>query len=130
MADALTTVQGAYAAFGRGDIASVMDTLADDVEWILPQTDSPIGGTHRGKAAVQAWFGALAETLDFQVFDPREFIAQGDKVVVLIHEESTVRSTGKKLNDDLAHVHTYRDGKIVRFQEYSDTAAFKAASQP
>lgn len=130
MADALSTVQGAYAAFGRGDIPAVLDTLAEDVEWVLPQVDNPIGGTHRGKAAVQAWFGKLADTLDFQRFEPREFIAQGDKVVVLIRSESIVRSTGKKLSDDLAHVHTYRNGKLVRFQEYSDTAAFQAALQP
>lgn len=123
----LEATKAAYAAFGRGDIPAVLQDLADNVEWISPG-ESPISGTIRGKAAVQEWFGKLNETMEFQIFDPHDFIAQGDKVVVLVHSETTtVRSTGKKLVTDLAHVHTREKGKLVRFQEYSDTLAFAHA---
>ena len=129
MADALTTVQAAYAAFGRGDIPAVLDAMADDVEWITPQRNHPMGGTRRGKAGAQEFFGTLNDTLEFQVFEPKELIAQGDKVVVIFNEESTSRATGRNMVDDLAHLLTVRDGKITRFQEFSNTAEFEAATK-
>jgi uncharacterized protein len=121
--------QAGYAAFGRGDMPAILEMLADDIEWVDPGPAGllPTAGTHRGKDAVMAWFGTLGGNVDFEVFEPREFIAQGDKVVVLIHSESTARSTGKKLTQEHAHVHTYRDGKLAHFVEYVDTAPIMEA---
>jgi ketosteroid isomerase-like protein len=47
--------------------------------------------------------------------------------VALIHSEATVRSTGRKVVDDAAHLWTFRDGKVARFQVFQDTAALVAA---
>ena len=75
-------VQGAYEAFGRGDMAAFAEVMADDIEWVDPgdPDDDPNAGTFRGKEAVLGWFGGLASTLDYTTFEPREFIAQNDKV--------------------------------------------------
>lgn len=83
----------------------------------------PTAGTHRGKEAVLAWFGTLGENLDFQVFEPREFIAQGDKVVSIVYAEATVRSTGRQVINEEAHVWTFKDGKVARIQLLQDTEA-------
>jgi uncharacterized protein len=121
--------QAGYAAFGRGDMPAILEMLADDIEWVDPGPAGvlPTAGTHRGKDAVMAWFGTLGGNVDFEVFEPREFIAQGDKVVALIHAEATIRNTGKKMVQDEAHVWTFRDGKVARIQLYLDTAAMVAA---
>jgi len=117
-----------YAAFGRGDIAAIMQTLVDDVEWIVPGTaDVPTAGTFRGKQAVQDWFGVVGQTVEFQRFEPYEFIGQGDKVVVLVHVAGLVRGTNRAYTSEDAHVATYRDGKLVHFQVFTDTAATAAA---
>jgi ketosteroid isomerase-like protein len=79
------------------------------------------------KEAVAGFFGTLAQSVDFQTFEPREFIAQGDKVVALIHSEATVRSTGRNVVDHAAHVWTFRDGKLAHFEVIQDTAALVAA---
>jgi ketosteroid isomerase-like protein len=123
------TAQDAYAAFGRGDIPAVLAVMADDIEWVFPgQADVlPNAGTFIGPEAVGAWFGKLDATTEFQVFEPREFIAQGDKLVALVHIENTVRSTGGKIAVDEAHLWTFRGGKISGFQVYTDTAAAAAA---
>jgi ketosteroid isomerase-like protein len=63
------------------------------------------------------------EKLQFRVFEPREFIAQGDKVVVLVHSEITVTPTGRDFANSDAHVWTLRAGKVARQQSYEDTAA-------
>jgi len=118
-----------YEAFGRGDIPALAEVMADDIEWTIPgdPNDNPTAGTCRGKDEVLAWFGRLAEDLDFTAFEPRDFIAQGDKVVSIVHAEATVRSTGRSVANDEAHVWTFKDGKLARFQIYFDTAAAAAA---
>ena len=121
--------QSAYEAFGRGDIAALAAMMADDIEWVLPgdPNDNPMAGTYRGKDEVLAWFGRLAEDLDFTAFEPRDFIAQGDKVVSIVHAEATVRNTGRSVVNDEAHLWTFKEGKVARFRIYFDTAAAAAA---
>ena len=121
--------QSAYEAFGRGDMAALAEVMADDIEWVNPgdPADDPNAGTFKGKEAVLGWFGRLASTLDFTTFEPREFIAQNDKLVSLVYAEATVRDTGRAVVNHEAHVWTFRDGKVARLQIYLDTAAVAAA---
>lgn len=117
-------VQGLYAAFGRGDMPAFFDGLADDVEWVLPYpADIPNGGTYHGKAGVREWLGKTMENVRFRGLELREFIAQGDKVVVLPHAEATTIRTGRDVVQDVAHVITLRDGKITHLYSYEDAAA-------
>jgi uncharacterized protein len=126
--DNVQASKDAYAAFGRGDLPAVMQSVADEVEWIVPGTaDVPTAGTYRGKQAVQEWFGTVAQTVEFERFEPYEFIAQGDKVVVLVNIVGRVRQTNRTYTSEDAHLSTYRDGKLVRFQVFTDTATTAAA---
>jgi ketosteroid isomerase-like protein len=104
---------------------ALAEVMADDIEWVLPGDPDidPNAGTFNGKEAVLGWFSGLASTLDFTTFEPREFIAQNDKVVSLVYAEATVRNTGRVVVNQEAHVWTFRDGKLARFQVYFDTAA-------
>jgi len=77
--------------------------------------------------AVLRWFDGLASTRDYTTFEPRKFIAQNDNVVSLVYVEATVRDTGRAIVNHEAHVWTFRDGKIARFQRYHDTAAAAVA---
>lgn len=126
--DNVQQAQDPYAAFMRGDIAAVMEAMADDVEWVIPgPSDLPFTGTRRGKQAVQEWFGILGQNVAFQVFEPREYVAQRDMVVVLVHTEAAAVPTGRAYVNPEVHVLTYQDGKLARFQAYEDTAAIVAA---
>lgn len=121
--------QSAYETFGRGDMPALAEVMADDIEWVCPgdPDENPLAGTYRGKDEVLGWFGTLAGDLDFSSFEPGDFVAQGDKVVSIVHAEATVRSTGRPVVNDEAHVWTFRGGKLARFQIYYDTAAAAAA---
>src|ERR671926_1076253 len=89
-------VQQGYEAFGRGDIPAVLDLLTDDVEWTLQGPSVlPFAGTRRGREGVAEFFSLLGENLEFQEFEAREFVAQGDTVVVLGFERSVVNPTGR-----------------------------------
>ena len=120
--------QQAYEAFQRADIAAVLSLLSDDVEWILPAIDNvSFSGARSGRAQVAEFFSSLAPQQDVIRFEPREFIAGEEKVVALGSYEWKVRSNGRTWRSDFAHVFTVRDGKIVRFQEFMDSAAAEVA---
>jgi ketosteroid isomerase-like protein len=127
----LRLVQEFYAAFRRGDITGVLDTLADDVGWFLPGPKDivPFVRERPGREQVAQLIAKLTETQDADQFEPREFIAQGEKVVALGHYRWRVKPTGRSYASDLVHVFTVQDGKVSTFREYLDTHAWAAAYQ-
>src|ERR1700694_238097 len=85
-------VQDAYAAFGRGDTQTLLASFADDIVWIgVYGTGShvPTSGERRGKVAVAEFFKRVAANVNFSRFEPKEFIATGNKVVALGHYTAT-----------------------------------------
>jgi uncharacterized protein len=122
-------VQDAYAAFSRGDIQTLLGYMADDVLWNAVYgagSHVPTAGERRGKAAVGEFFKQVAQNVNFSRFDPREFIATGDKVVALGHYTATT-PIKKVFDSDFAMVFTLRNGKIAQFQEFCNSAAVNAA---
>jgi uncharacterized protein len=129
-ADNTKVVKEAYAAFGRGDIPALLKTLDDKVTWKAvtgagPQV--PFAGERHGKASVAEFFRLLAEVQTFEQFEPREFIAQGNKVVTLGHYKGMPKGTSKLFESDFVMVFTLREGKVVHFQEFTDSAGVNAA---
>jgi len=122
------TKQG-YAAFARGDIQAVLKLFADDAELLQPLSAAifPWAGTRRGRAQLAEFLAGLAEVGEFEQFEPQEFIAQDDKVVVLIAERFQIRATDRSFNNELVHVFTIKDGKASQLRIYEDTAPFLAA---
>ena len=122
-------VRDLYAAFGRGDIDTILAALAPDVSWesVGRPEDYPVFGPRRGVEAVRDFFRLVAENEDFSDFSPREFLAADDRVFVLGHYEATLRKTGRKIASDWVHVFTLRDGKVSRWREHTDTAQFAEA---
>jgi ketosteroid isomerase-like protein len=123
--DTKKVVEGAYDAFGRRDIPDLLGRLTDDVEWSTPgeAVGIPYAGPKRGRDEVAGFFQALAGAEEITDFRPREFIAQGDKVVVLGNYKGHVISTRREYDIDWIQVFTVRDGKISGFREFLDTAA-------
>ena len=122
-------VQDAYAAFGRGDVEGILDRLDDDVVWrgvYGAGPHVPTAGERRGKAQVAEFFKQVAQNVNFSLFEPKEFIATGDKVVALGHYTATT-PIGKAFDSDFAMVFTLRNGKVTEFQEFTDSAAVNAA---
>ena len=124
------TVQKIYAAFGRGDVAGVLANVTDDTEWGFnggqPQV-VPWHGPFRGKAELPKFFGALMENVDISAFEPREFMASGDHVIVHLHVAYTVRKTKRKVDEEQLHWWTLRGGKVSRLNHFEDTAQVTAA---
>lgn len=123
-------LRSCYEKFGSGDIEGLIDCFAEDIEFVLPEVEnSPYGGIWHGRAAVAQFFDILSATEDLTDFEAREYITQGDRVVVLGRRIATVRATGRHYSTEWVHVHTVKDGKVRSFVEYFDTAAALRAFQ-
>ena len=127
--ESLEVVKEGYAAFGRGDIAGLLTLMADDVEWTSPGTGLPMSGTYRGVEGVANFFQKLAAEIEILSFQPREFVADGERVLVLGSQSAKVRATNRVANLEWVMSFTVRNGKIVSFSEYSDTKAIAEAYQ-
>jgi len=123
-------VRRAYETFKGGDIPSLLDLFSDDISWQLPEIENvPFSGKRQGREQVGQFFATLADAQEVKRFEPREFIAEGDKVVALGHYGWRAKATGREYEGEWAHVWTVRDGKLAGFHEYTDTAAAARAYQ-
>jgi uncharacterized protein len=130
MADAnISHVQHLYAAFGRGDIATLLAGCTQDIDWqtIGRESDFPTLGPRKGTKAVEEFFRLVAENEEFSDFTPREFYAADDKVFVLGSYSLKLRKTGAPISSEWVHVFTLKNGKVTRFREHTDTAQFATA---
>jgi ketosteroid isomerase-like protein len=124
--DNIAVIQTIYEAFGRGDVPTILDQLADDVVWDqdAPGYDIPIDEPGPGKAHVQQFFGAL-QGLEFLRFEPTNFLAGGNQVAVPINLEVKVKDTGKVISTLEMHLWTIGDdAKVARFFHAVDRHAF------
>lgn len=120
-----------YQKFQAQDIEGLMQNFADDIEWVGVESEFlPFSGTYRGRQEVMQYFGLLAQSQEAMQFEPREFIAEDDKVVVCGDSQWQVRATGRSYINPWVHVFTMRDGKVARFQQFNDTAAAERAYRP
>jgi ketosteroid isomerase-like protein len=126
------TVQEIYAAFGQGDVPTILSKLADDVQWDADSAgDVPFLVPRRGRDAVGGFFEALGAA-EFTKFEPTAFLESGNIVIALIDLEFTVKATGKKVNQP-DEVHIWRfgpDGKVVSYRHRVDTHAQYLAFNP
>lgn len=119
----LDTVRGMYAAFGRGDLEAILAVLDPQVSWRTPGApDLPTAGLREGVPAVREFFGLLLNSFDIADFTPHDFLAAGDKVVVLGTSREGPKGTGRLVDFRWVHVFTFRDGRIVAFEEPADVS--------
>lgn len=123
-------VKKAYDCFGNGDIPGLLELYSDDISWTTPKVDNAVySGSRTGKDALVEFFQLLGEAEEFSNFVPTEFIAEGDRVVVLGTLTATIKATGKSFSSDWVHICTVKNGKITSFLEFFDTAAANKAHQ-
>jgi ketosteroid isomerase-like protein len=124
MGQATQVIQTVYQAFGRRDIPGILAHCAASVDWeFVGPAKLGYAGRRTDHAGIEDFFAKVAEYDDIEAFEPREFIEQGDKVVVLGWEKSRARDTGKPFESEWAHVFTVKDGKISRWRGFFDTAS-------
>jgi uncharacterized protein len=123
------TVKDFFAAMGGGDKQRLLALAAEDIEWIIPGKDWPLAGTHRGHAGLADVLQKASEEVETSFPEPPEFVAQGDRVLVVGVATGKIKATNKPFKDDWVFDITVRDGKVTNIQEYIDTQALARASE-
>ena len=123
------TVKDFFAAMGRGDEQGLLALTAEDIEWIIPGEHWPLAGTHRGHAGLADLLQKASENLETSFPEPPEFVAQGDRVLVVGFATGKVKATNKTFEDHWVFAITVRDGRLTNIREYIDTQALARASQ-
>ena len=122
-------VKNFLAALGRRDKQGLLALSAEDIEWIIPGEDWPLAGTHRGHAGLADLLQKANETVETSYPEPPEFIAQGDRVLVVGVAKGKIKATNKTFDDDWIFAITVRNGKVANIREYIDTQALARASE-
>ena len=121
-------VQRLYAHFGRGDIPPILAALDPEVEWSNAGSN-PIAyaGTRHGSAQVEEFFATLGASVEVRTFEPREYIAQGDRVAAFGRWTGRVKATGREYASDWVMAWTIKDGRVTAFRAHEDTQAMAVA---
>ena len=127
--DNVQTVKDFFAATGRGNEEALRALCADDIEWIIPGDSWPLAGTHRGHAGVARVLHKASKEVETITPEPPEFVAQGDRVIVLGVATGRIKATNKPFKDDWVFAITVRNGKVTKIREYIDTQALARASE-
>jgi len=121
--DNVKTIQQVYEAFGRGDVAAILDTLTDDVDWAseAASTEVPWWGVRNGKGAAADFFAQIAATQEVLEFTPLAMVGEGDDVLTVVHYRAKSTKTGKSVGMEIHHHFHFRGGKISRYRGSEDT---------
>jgi hypothetical protein len=122
-------VKNFLAALGRRDKQGLLALSAEDIEWIIPGEDWPLAGTYRGHAGLENLLQKANETVDTSFPEPPEFIAQGDRVLVVGFARGRIKATNRTFQDDWVFAITVRNGTLTNIREYIDTQALARASE-
>jgi len=122
MPNAIDTVRAFYAAHGRGDVPGLLDLLHPDLEWTEAEGFPYYSGTWRQPRDVldKLIVPLMRDWSEFSAV-ARDYISEGDRVVSLGAYGGVNKATGKTLNAPFAHIWRIADGKLKRFDMYTDT---------
>lgn len=121
-------VKDFFAAIGRRDSEALLALVTEDIEWIIPGEDWPLAGTHRGHDGVTDLLETASKSIETST-EPREFVAQGDLVLVVGFATGKIKATSKTFEDDWVFAITVRNGKLTNIREYVDTQALARAAR-
>ena len=122
------TVKNFFAAMGSGDRQRLLSLVAEDIEWIIPGEDWPLAGTHRGHSGL-ADLLQNASQMETSFPEPPEYVAQGDRVLVVGIANGKVKATNRTFEDHFVFAITVRNDKLTNIREYIDTQALARASE-
>jgi ketosteroid isomerase-like protein len=126
----IETMQQIYEAFGRGDVPAILDRHADDVRWehwptgnAAQAADVPYMRARSGREEAAKFFQDIQDDFEMNEFNPHTFLEGNGHVAVVIEVDLTVRSTGKRVQDEEIHLVEFdSEGKVSSFRHLLDTA--------
>src|SRR3989454_11236054 len=106
-------VERIFEAFGRGDVAYILDQLADDARFVSHLDPIvPWAGEFSGRDNVARYFQALGGSVDVGDHPVNAVVAQGDTVVAMGDVSFSVRETGKIGSSSWVYIFKLANGEV------------------
>jgi ketosteroid isomerase-like protein len=96
-----------------------MWTLWDPDAVIEENAAFPDAAVYRGYDGLAQWWARFFEAFDELRLEPQDFISVGDRVVVQVHHRFRSKA-GVELEQDITHVWTLRNGRVIHTTGYND----------
>jgi ketosteroid isomerase-like protein len=112
--DNVEIVRRGIEAFNAGGVEGILPFIDPDFETTTPPDLAAEPGTYRGHEGIQEWFDSFDEVMEEIRWDPGEFRAVGDRVVVEFALRARGKSTGLDFGQQAVMVWTLRDGRAVQ----------------
>jgi uncharacterized protein len=128
MTEAETIMRHFYGALARGDSGAAFALFSPTIEWTSAERSPYYAGTVTGTEAIVAKvFAPINQDFDGFASTPSDFVSQDDRIVSFGVYTGRAKIGGRALNAPFAHVWTVRDGRIVRFIQYTESGAWAEA---
>ena len=108
-----------FDAFASGDVEKFVATVSEDTVWIYHGTQIIPAGVFKKKEGVKTFFSNIMERTEIIVFEPQEFIVEGNKVVVLGREHQKVKRSGRELKQKWVQIYTIENELITKMEEFA-----------
>jgi ketosteroid isomerase-like protein len=121
-------VKEIYRAFAKGDMAGLMALFDAEIEWHLAEGHvyAPENGAFHGvQELTEQFFARLGPEWENFSVSPTRMHEAGDTVVVEGRYTGLHKRTGNLLDAQFCHLWTLRSDKVIRFQQYMDTAQLR-----
>lgn len=120
----IETVKLVYSSFLKRDFNAILNVLSQNVEWGEPSNPyNPAGGTRHGHEGFLEWLRIGREAEEILILEPEKFLTDYDNVAVVGYTKCLAKPTNKTYETDFVHLFSFKNNKIVKFQEYFDTFA-------
>lgn len=120
-------VRAHYAVSAQGNIGAMMADVSPQVRW-TEMAGFPCAGTWVGPQAVaENVFAVLGRDWIGYRFELQSLIDGGEHIVGIGAYHGTYRATGKAMQARVAHIWHLQDGKIVAFEQFTDTLLVRRA---
>lgn len=125
----LGLVKSLYAAFSTGDVPTVLAAFDPNIEWKEAE-NGPLADNNPyigPQAILDGVFMRCMQKFEGFVVHPVSFIDDGETVAAEGRYTGKANATEIALDAQFVHVWHFRAGKVVRFQQYTDTAQWSKA---
>ncbi len=122
---ARSVVDKMFSAFSDGDVEKLVETVSEDTVWIYRGTQIIPPGTFEKKEGVRTFFTNILERTEIINFEPRQFIVEGNMVVVLGNEHQKVKRSGRELKQKWVQIYTVENNLITKMEEFATSEEVK-----
>jgi len=117
-------VQKIYSSYKNKDFQGILELQDADTEWSVAASPEkiPWANPGRGHKGVSNFLKIIGDWLEPEAFGIQEYFESENKVVAIGYQAGDVKPTGDHYEFDFIHVWEFKNGKVIKFRVYFDTA--------